>query len=142
MLLAQASGRWVAGRTTATREANAAVTTSIQESLAGIRVLKIFGRSDATVQRVAALSAVQADTNVRLAQLKGGLQPVYTTLMTAGLIFVVWLGGARVLSGAMTVGAFVAYLQLFLRFVNRGHRVPQLVNSVQTGPLRGSQSGR
>jgi ABC-type multidrug transport system fused ATPase/permease subunit len=33
----------------------------------------------------------------------------------------------------MTVGAFVAYLELFLRFVNRGHRIPQLVNSVQSG---------
>jgi ABC-type multidrug transport system fused ATPase/permease subunit len=33
----------------------------------------------------------------------------------------------------MTVGAFVAYLELFLRFVNRGHRIPQLVNSIQSG---------
>src|SRR5438093_6712714 len=33
----------------------------------------------------------------------------------------------------MTVGAFVAYLELFLRFVNRGFRVPQLVNSIQSG---------
>jgi ABC-type multidrug transport system fused ATPase/permease subunit len=31
------------------------------------------------------------------------------------------------------VGAFVAYLQLFTRFVTRGYRVPQLVNSVQSG---------
>jgi ABC-type multidrug transport system fused ATPase/permease subunit len=33
----------------------------------------------------------------------------------------------------MTLGAFVAYLDLYTRFVGRGHRVPQLFNSVQSG---------
>ena len=33
----------------------------------------------------------------------------------------------------MTVGAFVGYLELFLRFVDRGFRIPQLVNSIQSG---------
>lgn len=133
MLLAKASGRWVSGRTTATRLANASLTTSIQEQLAGIRVLRLFGRSDAAARRVAALSEVQAETNIDLARLRGGLQPIYSTLMTAGVLFVVWRGGDRVVSGGLSLGAFVAYLQLFTRFVTRGYRVPQLVNSVQSG---------
>lgn len=33
----------------------------------------------------------------------------------------------------MTLGAFVAYLELYLRFVNRGFRVPQMINSIQAG---------
>jgi hypothetical protein len=33
----------------------------------------------------------------------------------------------------MTLGAFIAYLELYLRFVNRGFRVPQMVNSIQGG---------
>jgi ABC-type multidrug transport system fused ATPase/permease subunit len=33
----------------------------------------------------------------------------------------------------MTIGAFVAYTELFGRFVGRGFRIPQLVNSVQSG---------
>jgi ABC-type multidrug transport system fused ATPase/permease subunit len=33
----------------------------------------------------------------------------------------------------MTVGAFIAYLELYLRFVNRGFRVPQMINSIQGG---------
>ena len=32
-----------------------------------------------------------------------------------------------------TVGAFIAYLELYLRFVNRGFRVPQMINSIQGG---------
>lgn len=133
MLLAHATGRWVARRTTKAREANAAVTSAIQEQLGGLRVLRLFGRGSASVQRVAARSSEVAAANLGLARLKGGLQPVYTTLMIAGVVMIVWRGGERVLAGAMTVGAFVAFLELFLRFVNRGHRIPQLVNSIQSG---------
>jgi ABC-type multidrug transport system fused ATPase/permease subunit len=133
MVLAHATGRWVARRTTRTREANAELTSAIQEHLAGLRVLRLFGRAAASVQRVAHRSGTLAERTLSLARLRGGLQPIYTTLMTAGVVLIVWQGSARVLAGLMTIGAFVAYLELFLRFVNRGHRIPQMVNSVQSG---------
>jgi ABC-type multidrug transport system fused ATPase/permease subunit len=133
MVLAHATGRWVARRTTTAREANAALVSLIQEYLVGLRVLRLFGRAGASVERVAELSRRFAATNLSLVRLKAGLQPIYTTVMTAGVILVVWQGSERVVAGAMTVGAFVAYLELFLRFVNRGHRIPQLVNSIQSG---------
>jgi ABC-type multidrug transport system fused ATPase/permease subunit len=133
MVLAHATGRWVAGRTTSSREANADLTSAIQEHLAGIRVLRLFGRASASVARVAELSRRVAERNLSLTRLKGGLQPIYTTLMIAGVLLIVWQGSERVVAGAMTVGGFVAYLELFLRFVNRGHRIPQLVNSLQSG---------
>jgi len=133
LVLAHATGRWVARRTTRAREANADLTSAIQEHLAGVRVLRLFGRGTASVARIAGLSQEVAERNLGLARLKGGLQPIYTTMMVAGVLLIVWQGSERVLAGLMTVGAFVAYLELFLRFVNRGHRIPQLVNSVQSG---------
>ena len=133
MVLAHATGRWVAWRTTRAREANAQLTTTIQEHLTGVRVLRLFGRASASIRDVADRSAVLAARNLSLARLRGGLQPIYTTIMIAGVVLIVWQGSERVLAGMMTVGAFVAYLELFLRFVNRGHRIPQLVNSVQSG---------
>ena len=133
MLLAHATGRWVAARTTRAREANADLTSTLQEYLAGIRVLRLFGRTSASVQRVRSLSERFAQRNLQGVRLKGGLQPVYATIMTSGVVLIVWQGSERVIAGAMTVGAFVAYLELFIRFVNRGHRIPQLVNSLQSG---------
>jgi ABC-type multidrug transport system fused ATPase/permease subunit len=79
------------------------------------------------------LSEEQAATNLALVRLRGGLRPVYTTLMSAGVLFVVWQGGEKVVSGTTTIGAFIAYLELYLRFVNRGFRVPQMINSIQGG---------
>jgi ABC-type multidrug transport system fused ATPase/permease subunit len=133
MLLAKATGRWVADRTTASRQASATLTTALQELLAGIRVLRLFGRTSTAVERVDTLSGEQAETNLALVRLRGGLRPVYTTLMSAGILLVVWQGGEQVVSGAMTVGVFIAYLELYLRFVNRGFRVPQMINSIQGG---------
>jgi ATP-binding cassette subfamily B multidrug efflux pump len=133
MILAHATGRWVARRTTRAREANAHLTSAIQEYLAGVRVLRLFGRVSASVDRIAGLSNEVAARNLSLTRLRSGLQPIYTTLMIAGVLLVVWKGSERVVAGVMTVGVFVAYLELFLRFVNRGHRIPQLVNSIQSG---------
>jgi len=132
MLLAHATGRWVKIRTTASREANSALTAELQERLAGVRVLRLFGRASAAVERIRFLADRQAQTNLSVVRLQSGLAPVYNTMMMAGVILVVWLGGLDVIAGTMTVGSFVAFLELFLRFANRGARIPRLLNSVQS----------
>ncbi len=133
MLLAQATGRWVRKRTTAAREANANLTETLQEQLAGIRVLKLFGRTGASAGMVEDKSQKLVDANLSVVRLREGLKPVYSTIMVAGIVLVVAMGGQRVIAGAMSVGAFVAYIQLFLQFTGRGYRIPQLFNSVQSG---------
>lgn len=133
LLLSYATGRGVTRRTTAARQANAALTGLIQEQLAAIRLLRLFGRADASVAQVAALSRDQADANLGVVRLRTGLQPLYQLLITGGVVLLIWQGGARVVAGGLTVGAFVAFLQLYARFIGRGFRIPQLVNSVQSG---------
>jgi ATP-binding cassette subfamily B multidrug efflux pump len=133
MIIAHASGRWVAERTTRAREANAALTASIQELLSGFRVLRFFGRGAAATGVIDTLSRTFAERNLSATRLRLSLPPLYSTLMMSGIVFVIWHGGQRVVGGAMTVGAFVAFLTLFIRFAERGFRIPQLVNSIQSG---------
>src|SRR2546427_6580645 len=124
MLLAHAAGRWVTGRSTRAREAIADLTSAIQEHLAGIRVLRLFGRASASVERVAALSRRFAERNLSVIRLKGGLQPVYTTLMTGGGLLIVLQGSERVIAGARTGGGVVAYPRPFFSFLHRGPPIP------------------
>jgi len=133
MLIAHASGRWVAERTTRAREANAALTASIQELLSGFRVLRFFGRGPAATGVIGTLSHTFAERNLSATRLRLSLPPLYSTLMMSGIVFVIWQGGQRVTDGAMSVGAFVGFLALFIRFAERGFRIPQLVNSIQSG---------
>lgn len=132
MGLAYASGRWVRGRTTRARQANAAYTAALQEQLTGVRVLRLFGRAESAIAQIARLSRRQASANIASERLRVGLQPFYIILVTLGVIVLIWQGGERVLSGALTVGGFVAYLELYGRAVNRGFReVPRVINQVQ-----------
>jgi len=133
MLLAQAVGRWMRSRTTAAREANATLTSTLQERLAGIRVLKLFGRTQSSAGQVETQSRRLADANLAVVRLREGLKPVYSTLMVAGVVLAVGMGGQRVIAGTMTLGAFVAYVQLFLQFTGRAYRIPQMFNSIQSG---------
>jgi len=133
MLIAHASGRWVTARTAGAREANAALTASVQELLAGFRVLRFFGRAPAATAEVEGFSRTFAERNLSATRLRLGLPPLYSTLMMSGVLFVIWQGGERVIEGAMSVGAFVGYLALYIRFVERGFRIPQMVNSIQSG---------
>ena len=104
MLLAKLSGQWISRRTTQAREANSSLTVALQEQLAGVRVLRLFGQVGVAVERVKKLSRSYADANLAAVRLRGGLVPAYTTLMGAGLVFLVWFGSKRVISGAMTLG--------------------------------------
>ncbi|MGE5376474.1 MAG: ABC transporter ATP-binding protein [Bacteroidota bacterium] len=133
MLLAQAVGRWVRSRTITAREANATLTNTLQEQLAGVRVLKLFGRTESATDQVDVQSQYLADSNVAVVRLREGLKPVYSTIMVAGVVLVIGIGGQQVIQGAMTVGAFVAYMELFRRFTNRAYRIPQMFNSIQAG---------
>jgi ABC-type multidrug transport system fused ATPase/permease subunit len=133
MLIAHAAGRWVRLRTTRAREANAALTTHLQELLSGLRVLHFFGRGAAATAAIGTHAQAYAARNLSATRLRLGLPPLYNTLMMSGILIVIWQGGERVISGAMTVGVFVGYLTLFIRFVERGFRIPQMVNSIQSG---------
>jgi ABC-type multidrug transport system fused ATPase/permease subunit len=122
LMLAKASGRWVTARTLKTRQANAAVTGYISERITGLRTIRAFGRTEVATRELARLADRQADAELAATAVNAWLQPVYATLTVSGVVAVVWLGGDLVAEGALSIGAMVAFLQLFLRFTARAYR--------------------
>ncbi|HEY2776790.1 MAG TPA: ABC transporter ATP-binding protein [Gaiellaceae bacterium] len=131
LVLAKVSGRIVAARTIRARQADADLTTLLHEQLGAFRLLRLAGRSGAAALRVRRLADLQAAAELDWIRLDAGLAAVYTTMMSVGAVFVFVLGGHRVASGVMTVGALVAFLQLFVRFIGRAPRIPQMANQIQ-----------
>lgn len=101
-------------RTLQARRANAAVTGFISEHLTGLRVIRAFGRTQATTDALCRLADRQADAELATTALNALLQPVYAILTVSGVVALLWLGGDRVSTGALTIGALVAFLQLFI----------------------------
>jgi ATP-binding cassette subfamily B multidrug efflux pump len=131
LLLAKLAGRLVARRTTDARQSDADLTTVLHEQLHGFRLLRLAGRTAVAEERVHALADRQAQAELAAIRLDEALSAVYTTLLSAGVVFVVWIGGREVAAGTLTVGGLIAFLQLFVRFAGRAPRIPQMVNRVQ-----------
>lgn len=131
LVIAKLAGRVVAARTADARQTDADLTTALHEQLGGFRLLRLSGRTTAAAERIGVLAHRQAAAELSAIRVGQGLAAVYTMLLSAGAFFIIWLGGTRVAAGALTVGGLVAFLQLFVRFVTRAPRIPQMANRVQ-----------
>jgi len=92
--------------------------TVMQESLAGMRVVKAFVRSDHEKDRFGATNDVLTDQSIRVAQLLAIAGPGIMLFINLGVVAVLWAGGILVNRGTMRVGeilAFVNYLSIALR---------------------------
>lgn len=131
LLIAKLAGRVVAARTTAARQTDADLTAALHERLGAFRLLRLSGRTRAAADRIRVLAHRQAAAELSAIRVEQGLAAVYTTLLSAGALFIIWLGGRNVAAGTLTVGGLVAFLQLFARFTGRAPRIPQMANRVQ-----------
>ena len=134
-ILAYLSGNWIRARTLALRQASSSLSIALQEYLTGIRILKLFGRSPEAVNHIDVLSDELRRKGLSETRMRLGLQPVYAFLVTSGVIMVVWIGGRNVVEGTLTTGALIAFLQLYIRFIGRGHRIPLFFNRIQAGDV-------
>lgn len=102
-------GRAVHDRFEAVQSHFGALTTLVQENLSGVRIVRAYRQEAAESARFDASSAEYVRLNLRLANLYGVMSPSLTTLAGLGAAAVLGIGGAQVIAGKMSVGAFVAF---------------------------------
>ena len=102
-------GRLVHDRFEAVQSHFGAMTTRVQENLSGTRVVRAYRQEAAEEARFADANAEYVRRNLALARLNGIMNPSFGLLAGLGGVVVLGLGGALVLRGAITVGAFVAF---------------------------------
>ena len=87
----------------------AQLSTVVEESIAGVRVVKGFG---AEAVRMKALETEADDirnVSLRAAQIRAKYMPFLELLPSVGLVGVLGVGGLRVIDGSMTIGELVAF---------------------------------
>lgn len=109
-LAVQTMGQRIHRRSEEAQAALADVTTVVQESLAGLRVVRAYGRETAERMRFAVESGAYVDANLRLARIQAFLSPLLGFLLGSSVLLVLWLGGSRVAAGTLTLGDLVAFL--------------------------------
>lgn len=99
------------------QEAIDRVNTSLQENLAGIRVVKAFHREKHHIDQFADLNATLTKRNITANQVIGILMPVTMFVINLGIIAALWSGAIKVENGTLQVGvilAFVNYLTIIM----------------------------
>lgn len=80
-----------------------------QENLAGARIVKAYSRQTDQARRFAGLNEEYLRRNMSLARVWGAFFPTLALLGGLGAVVVLWVGGNRILQGAITIGDFVAF---------------------------------
>ncbi|MBU6495335.1 MAG: ABC transporter ATP-binding protein/permease [Acidobacteria bacterium] len=129
--IAGTAGRRIAARTIGARQSDAHLTSLVHDLVSSHRVLRLTGRRAAAVARVEGLARRQAVAEVAALRFNALLLALYSSLLSLGVVFVIGRGGEQVAAGQLSVGALVALLALFVRFIGRAPRIPQMANRIQ-----------
>jgi ATP-binding cassette subfamily B multidrug efflux pump len=92
-----------------TQQQLSALSSFVQENLSGIRVVQAYAQEPRQIARFRELSRDFMRKNLWLATLWGLFWPLMRALAGVAAAVVLWLGGRRVLEGAMSLGEFVAF---------------------------------
>ena len=88
----------------------------LQEHITGMSVLQLFGREAAAYGEFEGINRAHRDANVRSIFYYAVFYPGVELITALGLGLLLWYGGGRVLQGAVSVGALIAFLQYAQRF--------------------------
>ena len=85
------------------------ISSRVQENLAGVRVIRAYVQEQSEIRRFEQLNREYVGENIRLARAQGMFMPVLQALVGLGFLGVLWAGGARLLSGSISLGNFVMF---------------------------------
>jgi len=91
---------------------------SVQENLAGIRVVKAYVREDHENEKFARAAAILRDNQVRAENLLIITMPVMMFVMYGCMIAVSWFGGIDVIEGAMQTGDLMNYTSYIMQILS------------------------
>jgi ATP-binding cassette subfamily B protein len=99
------------------RTKEGAITSVVQESITGIRAVKVFGREEDEMSRFSRESEDSLNASVDSSLIEAKFSTVLGIVGGLGTALVVYFGARQVIAGVLSVGdltVFVAYLGLFL----------------------------
>jgi ATP-binding cassette subfamily B protein len=93
-----------------------ALNTLLQETLAGIRVVKAFAREAQQVERFRGAATAVMDEQIRVARVFSFLFPTIFLVASLGQVAVLYFGGRQIVFGTLTIGEWQKF-SLYLLFV-------------------------
>jgi ABC-type multidrug transport system fused ATPase/permease subunit len=111
------------------RETLGAVTATLAEDIAGMRVLQSFTREQSAQRNFRAISDTYRDANMRTVVLSGTYFPTVDLLSTIATGVVLGFGGWLAFNGDVSIGTLVAFLGYLTNFFDPVQQLSQLYNT-------------
>jgi ATP-binding cassette subfamily B protein len=89
------------------QQALGSLSSFVQETLAGIRVLQAYAQEANRRERFAGISTAYRERSLAVTRLSGILWPLMAVCSGLAAAVLLWMGGRRVLAGEMSIGQFV-----------------------------------
>ena len=88
----------------------------LQEHITGMPVVQLFNREARAYADFEGINAAHRDANVRSIFYYAVFFPGVELITSLGIGLLLWVGGARVISGVVSIGGLIAFLQYAQRF--------------------------
>ena len=85
------------------------ISSRVQESLSGVRMIRAFVQEAAELRRFAELNKEYIKQNLKLVRVSGLFQPLLEGLIGFTFLVVLWAGGYQVIQGRISLGGFVMF---------------------------------
>ncbi|MBK6313100.1 MAG: ABC transporter ATP-binding protein [Blastocatellia bacterium] len=88
----------------------------LQEHVSGMSVVQLFGREKLELGRFDKINDEHRVANIETIFYYAVFFPAIEIISSAGIALILWYGGGRVIAGAMSLGALIAFIQYAQRF--------------------------
>lgn len=112
------------------QERTAEITSLLQESISGVRVVKSFAREDYEIDRFQLQNNLNFKANMKSVQQSSLLTPVVEFLAAVIVTVILWFGGYQVVNGALTTGALIAFLTYAVNLANPVKRISRVYGTI------------
>jgi ABC-type multidrug transport system fused ATPase/permease subunit len=116
-----------------TREKIASITGYLQETLSGIRVVRVFGQEPRHIEQFRALNEENRAANMTTVNLNAAYFPAVELLSALVTVEILVVGGLEVLNGNTSTGVVFAFVAALNNFFDPIQQLSQLYTTYQSG---------
>ncbi len=132
-------GGVVRGKFKSIQEQMGVLSTTMQESLTGIRVVKAFAREPHELEKFDRQNEDWFARRYDVIQTWANNWPFFTFLLSVSIFLLLWFGGPQAMAGQITVGSLFAMITYVLMLNGPVQRLGFLVNMAATSGASGSR---
>ena len=127
-------GKRLRKRSARVQERMADITSTLEESIAGVRVVKAFGMEEYEKKRFSRHTWEYFRTSIRLELLSAMAGPLVEYLGVIGVVIILWYGGGQVIGGGnVTPDWFLVFLGAVLSAMDPMRKLSRANNDLQIG---------